>query len=144
MKKLLFPLAFVFATINCLAQSTTLTDSLTKQYFQAWNNNDTSAIISMLQPNAFFESPYQLRYGRDSIAATVLKSEIYMFYNIKTVENYSYVGDNIAWSLGKATSIMKKDKNKKSAQTSTDSYTFVYTKKSNENWKLQMIIWHEK
>lgn len=144
MKRLLFSLAFVFVTTSCPAQSVTLTDSLTKQYFKAWNNDDASAIISMLQPNAFFESPYQLRYGRDSIAATVLKSEIHMFYNIKTVENYSYVGNDIAWSLGKATSIMKKDKNNKFAKTSTESYTFVYTRKNSENWKLQMIIWHEK
>jgi ketosteroid isomerase-like protein len=134
MRTFLLSLFFILLTVSSIAQrKTTLTDSLTKQFNTAWNANDLQAMISMLQPDAFFESPYQLRYSRDTMAATVLRTNPPAFKDVKTTELYSKVDDNIAWSLGKMTANIYDDKGKKTDKILNASYTFVFTRKDGKD-----------
>ncbi len=93
---------FLSIQLVCFAQQeTTLTDSLARQFDKAWNENNLTKMISLVQSDAFFKSPYQLQYSRDTMAATVLTLNPPIFRNIKRNELYSNVKKNIAWSIGR-------------------------------------------
>jgi len=133
---------FILLSICSFAQGT-LTDSLTKKFNFAWNAEDIPAMFSMLQPTAFFKSPYQLRYGRDTMAATVLTTNPPAFKFIETIELYSHAENYLAWSIGEFTCEIYDDEGNKTDALLYGTYTYVFTRKEDEDWKLQMMIAHE-
>lgn len=145
MKKRVLFILLLISSVSINAQDkTTLTDSLVNNFSNAWNENNLAKMISLIQPDAFFESPYQLRYSRDTMAATILITNPPVFRNSKTIESFSKVKDNIAWSIGKLSANIFDEKGKDTGKMLSANYTYVFTKRKNENWKLQMIIFHEK
>ena len=120
-----------------------LTDLLTKQFHQAWNSENINEIVSQLQHDAFFKSPHQLRYGRDKMAATVLKTNPPVYKVVRTKEMHSKVEDNIAWSIGEFTCDIYDDYGYKTNEQLKGTYTYVFTKKNKGDWKVQMLIYHE-
>jgi len=120
-----------------------LTDLLTQKFTQAWNSENINEMVSQLQPDAFFKSPYQLRYGRDKMAATVLKTNPPAYKVSSTKEMHSKVEDDIAWSIGDFTADVYDDYGNKTSEQIKGTYTYVFTKKNKGDWKLQMMIFHE-
>lgn len=130
---------FVSITICSFAQkTTTLTDSLMKQWDAAWNNKDTDALESMLQPNVIFESPYNIRISKDSIAATTFKVVLPSLGDLKSTELRTLIDSNIAWSIGRATGTWSNNKSWEA------TYTFEFKRKADKDWKIQMLIFYEK
>lgn len=128
---------------SSFAQKSTLTDSLTKAFNKLWDKNDTAAIYKMLQPDAFFKSPFQLRYGRDTMRATVLRTNPTRFKNSRSTEQFSHVEENMCYSVGTLTfSEYTKDGNYSGKDTKAD-YVMVFTRQNNGPWKVQMLIYHE-
>ena len=144
MKKLILLLFFVSINLSFSQEKTTLTDSLTKRFNKLWDSNDISAMVSMIQPTAFFESPYQLRYGRDTMEITVLKTNPPVYKDVKSTEKYSHVESNIAWSLGNLSANIYDENGKKTGKILNSSYTFVFTREGGKEWKLQMMILFDK
>ena len=144
MKKILYLAIFSCVLISSysLGQNS-LTDLLVKKFFQAWNAENINEMISQLQPDAFFKSPYQLRYGRDKMEATVLKTNPPAHKVANTKELHSKVEDDIAWSIGEFTADVYDDYGDKTSEQIKGTYTYVFTKKNNGNWKIQMMIYHE-
>ena len=97
-----------------------------------------------MSQKAFFKSPYQMNYSRDTMAATVLITNPPIIRNTKTIELYSKVDDNIAWSIGKLSGSIFDEKGNDTGKMLSADYIYVFTKKKNEGWKIQMIIVHEK
>jgi len=120
-----------------------LTDLLTKQFHQAWNAENINEMISLLQHDAFFKSNQQLRYGRDKMAATVLKTNPPKYKVVSTKEIHSKVEDDIAWSIGEFTSDIYDEYGNKTKEQLKGTYTYVFTKKNKGDWKVQMLIYHE-
>ncbi|MDH3267484.1 MAG: nuclear transport factor 2 family protein [Ignavibacteria bacterium] len=120
-----------------------LTDLLTKQFHQAWNKENINEMVSQLQHDAFFKSPHQLRYGRDKMAATVLKTNPSKYKVVSTKEIHSKVEDDIAWSIGEFTSDIYDKYGNKTKEQLKGTYTYVFTKKNKGDWKVQMLIYHE-
>ena len=122
-------------------------DSLTalfvKKFFQSWNAENINEMMSQLQPDAFFKSPYQLRYGRDKMVATVLKTNPPAHKVVNTKELHSKVEDDIAWSIGEFTADVYDDYGNKTSEQINGTYTYVFTKKNKGDWKIQMMIYHE-
>jgi ketosteroid isomerase-like protein len=144
MKKI-FPLTILLSLLICsfsFGQSS-LTDMLTKQFHQAWNEENINKMVSLLQPDAFFKSPYQLQYGRDKMAATVLKTNPPAYKVVNTKELHSKVEDDIAWSIGEFTADVYDDSGNKTSKQLKGTYTYVFTKKNKGDWKIQMLIYHE-
>jgi len=142
MKCIAFCLCLLFYQ-NSFSQKSTLTDSLTKVYNKLWDKNDTAAIYKMLQPDAFFKSPFQLRYGRDTMRATVLKTNPTRFKDSRSDERYSHVEENMCYSVGTLTfSEYTRDGNYSGKDTKAD-YIMVFTRKNDGPWKVQMVIYHE-
>ena len=124
MKRFLILITFISTTFSSLAQErSALTDSLMKQLDITLNNKDVKTLKSLLQLNAIFESPYQTRISKDSIAATIFRIELASLSDIKSTELHT-VDDNMAWSIGKVTGIWSNN------QPWTGTYTFEFTKKS--------------
>ncbi len=145
MKIYMIPVTIVLLVVSGFAQETnSVTDSLMDQWDNAWNNEDVPALVSMMQPDAYFASPYQRWFSRDSIRATILSKNLYWFRNSKSIEQFSRVKDDIAWSVGKTTAEYYPDDNSSKAKSWHANYTFVFTKNRNDQWKLQMMIYHEK
>ena len=145
MKKIYQLIIFVQILFCSLAfGQSSLTNLLTQQFFQAWNSENVNKMISLLQPDAFFKSPYQLRYGRDKMAATVLKTNPPAHKVVNSKELHSKVEDDIAWSIGEFTADVYDDYGNKTSEQINGTYTYVFTKKNKEDWKIQMIIYHEK
>ncbi|HEY5367476.1 MAG TPA: hypothetical protein VIJ75_00670 [Hanamia sp.] len=145
MKKISFLIFLFIASTAVNAQlKTTLTDSLVQKFGEAWNENNLNKMISLIQPDAFFKSPYQMNYSRDTMAATVLITNPRIIRNTKTIELYSKVDDNIAWSIGKLSGSIFDEKGNDTGKMLSADYIYVFTKKKNEGWKIQMIIVHEK
>lgn len=132
---------FVFFSSYSFGQNS-LTDLLVKKFFQAWNAENINVMISQLQPDAFFKSPYQLRYGRDKMAATVLKTNPPSHKVVSTKELHSKVEDDIAWSIGEFTADVYNDYGNKTREQIKGTYTYVFTKKNKSDWKIQMMIYH--
>jgi ketosteroid isomerase-like protein len=135
-------LQFVFFSSFSFGQNS-LTDLLVKKFFQSWNAENINEMISQLQPDAFFKSPYQFRYGRDKMAATVLKTNPPAYKVVNTKELHSKVADDVAWSIGEFTADVYDDYGNKTREQIKGTYTFVFIKKNNEDWKIQMMIFHE-
>lgn len=120
-----------------------LTDILAKQFNQVWNKENIREMVSLLQPDAFFKSPYQLRYGRDKMEATILKTNPSKYKFSNTKELHSKVEDNIAWSIAEFTADVYDDYGNKTSEQLKGTYTYVFTKKNKGDWKIQMMIFHE-
>ena len=120
-----------------------LTDLLTKQFHQAWNAENINEMISLLQHDAFFKSTQQLRYGRNKMAATVLKTNPPKYKVVSTKELHSKVEEDIAWSIGEFTSDIYDEYGNKTKEQLKGTYTYVFTKKNKGDWKVQMLIYHE-
>lgn len=144
MKKIFFPAIFMVMIICSfsLGQSS-LTDLLTKQFHQAWNDENVNKMVSLLQPDAFFESPHQLQYGREKMAATVLKTNPPVYKVVYTKEIHSKVNDDIAWSIGEFKCDVYDDYGNKTNDKLEGTYTYVFTRKDKGDWKVQMLIFHE-
>jgi len=138
----LIVLLFTFSTTIAFGQNS-LTDLLVKNFFQAWNAENINEMITQLQPDAFFKSPYQLRYGRDKMAATVLKTNPPAHKVVNSKELHSKVEDDIAWSIGEFTADIYDDYGYKTSEQIKGTYTYIFTKKNKGDWKIQMIIYHE-
>src|SRR6185437_5252574 len=145
MKKNLLLISLLIASMASNAQQkSTLTDSLAKNFGEAWNENNLNQLISLIQPDAFFKSPYEMNYSRDTMAANFLITNPRIIRNTKTIELYSKVDDNIAWSIGKLSGSLFDENGKDTGNKLSADYIYVYTKKKNEGWKIQIIIIHEK
>lgn len=120
-----------------------LTDLLTKQFHQAWNNENVNEMVSLLQANAFFKSPYQLQYGREKMAATVLKRNPPVYKIVSTKELHSYVEDRLAWAIGEFTCDIYDESGNKTNEQLEGTFTYVFTKRNKDDWKVQMLIYHE-
>ena len=144
MKKIFPPIIFfcVFICSFSFGQSS-LTDLLTRQFHQAWNKENINEMVSQLQHDAFFKSPHHLRYGRDKMAATVLKTNPSKYKVVSTKEIHSKVEDDIAWSIGEFTSDIYDKYGNKTKEQLKGTYTYVFTKKNKGDWKVQMLIYHE-
>lgn len=125
------------------SQNETLTDSLVKQFTKAWNAEDTTKMISLLDENAFFKSPFQLHYGRDTMARTVLTTNPPAFKVKQQTELYSFVNNDLAWSIGNMVSDVYNEEGKLEKEPWHNDYIYVFTKKKNDEWKLLMMIFHE-
>lgn len=123
--------------------NSTLTDSLVHEFHRAWNANDLTGMLAQLQPTAFFLSPYQLRYGRDTMARTVLITNPETFRNATSQENHSFVSEHVAWSIGHATSAIFDDEGHDTGEKLEADYLYVFTPDPDGTWKAQMLVYHE-
>lgn len=144
MKKIFPPIIFfcVFICSFSFGQSS-LTDLLTKQFHQAWNKENINEMVSQLQHDAFFKSTNQLRYGKDKMAATILKTNPPKYKIVSTKELHSKVEDDIAWSIGEFISDLYDEYGNKTKEQLKGTYTYVFTKKNKGDWKVQMLIYHD-
>jgi ketosteroid isomerase-like protein len=159
----------LFQAVGTQAQGpTTLTDSLVHAFHDAWNANDLDGMVAMLQPDAFFRSPFQLRYGRETMAATVLRANPPVIKDCVTREVHSRVDGDLAWSLGhlycnryypsggirletvriEGDSFLRNLYDETGQHTATRQdeatrYTYVFTRTESGVWKVQMLIYHE-
>jgi len=120
-----------------------LTDLLTKQFHQAWNKENVNEMISLLQPDAFYESPNQLQNGREKMAATVLKTNPPVYKIVYSKELHSKVNDDIAWAIGEFKCDVYDGYGNKTGDKREGTYTYVFTRKDKGDWKVQMLIYHE-
>jgi ketosteroid isomerase-like protein len=145
-KKLFLCILVTLASINMLAQdSLVCTHKLVSEFHAAWNKNDLETMVNLLQPDAFFKSPHQLRYGRDEMASTVLLANPPFIKDCWTEEWYSYMENDIAWSIGRLYCNTYNDSGEivmKGTEKSTE-YTYVFSRDQGGNWKIQMLLYHE-
>ena len=145
MKKNSFYIIIIYLLLDTLSFSqSSLTEILATQFHQAWNKGNINEMVSLLQPDAFFKSPDQLRNGRERMGETVLKTNpsAYKFVNIK--EQHSKVADDIAWSIGEFTCDIYDEYGYKTSKQFNGTYTYVFTRKDSNDWKVQMLIYYEK
>ena len=119
------------------------TDSLVVDFYQAWNDEDLPGMLSRLQPTAFFRSPYQLRYGSDTMQATVLVTNPPRFKNTMTTEWHSYASEALAWSIGELTSEVHDESGVGTGEALESEYLHVFTPSEDGAWKVQMLVYHE-
>jgi hypothetical protein len=136
-----FFLSLYFCTTT-LGQDS-LTDLLTKQFHQAWNSGNINTMVSLLQPNAVYKSPQQIRYGRDKIESSVLKTNPKIYKVQSTKELHSQVDDCLAWAIGEYVFDIYEEYGYKTSKQLKGTYTYVFTKKFEQDWKLQMMIFDE-
>ena len=133
-------LAFLFCSFSFGQNS--MTDLLTKQFHQAWNAENINEMVNLIQPNAFYKSQHQLWNGSDRMKSTVLKTNPPLYKFTAAKELHSRVEDQMAWSIGEFTCDVYENGSKTGKQMK-GTYTYVFTKKINKDWKLQMMIYHE-
>ena len=143
-KKFLFSLLLPVVFGSFLFAQNSLTGLLAEQFNQAWNKENLNEMISLLQHDAFFKSPYQLQYGREKMARTILKENPPVYKFVNTKELHSKVDDNIAWSIAEFTCDVYDEYGNKTSDKLEGSYTYVFTRKDKGDWKIQMMIFHDK
>ena len=122
--------------------ATGLTDSLVNQFNLAWNAEDLNRMREMLAPDAFFKSPYQLRYSRETMLATVLARNPAKYKVTDYTEEHSVVKEDMAWSLGELVCDVYDENGEKEEETLKIDFLGVFVKTRGE-WKIQMLIYHE-
>ena len=65
-------MTLLFCVSSQADEPPTLTKQLVDRFHVEWNEDDLEGMLALLSPTAFFKSPFQLRYGRDGMLATVL------------------------------------------------------------------------
>ena len=144
MKKLSSALFFFFLLFYSFSfGQSSLTDLLTKQFHQAWNNENINEMISLLQANAFFQSSNELYYGREKMKDTLLKKNPKKYKFAATREIHSYAEDRLAWSIGEYTCDVYDEYGYKTGEHVNGTYTYVFSKRNKGDWKVQMLIYHE-
>ena len=144
MKQILYLAIFSFVLISYYSfGQNSLTEILAEQFNQAWNKENVNEMIALLQHDAFFKSPYQLQYGRDKMERTILKKNPPVYKFVNTKELHSKVEDDIAWSIAEFTCDVYDEYGNKTGDKLEGSYTYVFTRKNNDDWKIQMMIFHE-
>jgi hypothetical protein len=87
-------------TVGCTEQAAPVsTYALIDEFCKAWNAEDMGRMESLLDPEAFFKSPYQLRYTRDTMLATALSINPPVYKVIKINETHSEMRDDLEWSI---------------------------------------------
>ena len=143
MKKLFLTAVFLLLCIcSQLQAQSSFTDLLAKQFHQAWNAENINEMVNLIQPNAFYKSQHQLWNGSDRMKSTVLKTNPSLYKFTATKELHSRVEDQMAWSIGEFTCDVYENGSKTGKQMK-GTYTYIFTKKTNKDWKLQMMIYHE-
>jgi hypothetical protein len=100
-------------------------------------------MVFLIQPNAVYKSPQQIRYGRDKIETSVLKTNPKIYKVQSTKELHSQVDDCLAWTIGEYTYNIYDEYGSKTNKLLKGTYTYVFTKKFDQDWKLQMMIFDE-
>ncbi len=105
---------------------------------------DIGRMVSLLDPDAFFKSPFQLRYSRDTMEATVLITNPPIFKVTEITETHSEVKGNVAWSIGSMISdwIRVDENGNRQVKKWHNDYVYLFVKRKGE-WKLQMLFFHE-
>lgn len=136
--------AFFQLNFNLLSaqEKTVSTDSLVKQFTKAWNEEDMDRMHFLLDSTAFFKSPFQLRYSRDTMEATVLKTNPPVFKVVQQTETHSLVDGNHAWSIGKMVSDVYDSEGNKEDEQWFNDYVYMFINRGGV-WKLQMLLFHE-
>ena len=142
MKKSIF-LLLVLCTSVGYSQKRTLTDSLTQVFNTLWDAYDIEEMYKMLQPDAFFKSPFQLRYGRDTMRATVLKWNPLKFKNSRSIEIHSHVEKDMCYSLGTLTFGIYDAKGVYTGKDQASEYIYFFTRNKRKEWKIQAMIFYE-
>ena len=143
--KIILPLVCIICFTPYLysQNNSTVTDSLVKKFHSAWNSEDLPGMISLLDKNAFFKSPFQLRYGRDSLAKTVLITNPPVFKVVRQTEIHSYVREDLAWSIGNMVCDVYDENGNLEKDPWYNDYIYVFCRNNNKDWKLLMMIFHE-
>ena len=143
--RVILAITFVIFTFDGFAQQTDtlLTRSLLRRFNDAWNREDISKMVSLMDSTVFFKSPFQIRYGIDTVAATVLITNPPRFKFSSAIEQYSHVENDLAWSIGIFSLDIYDSGTKTSADPNKGEYIYVFRNRSGD-WKLQMIIFHKK
>lgn len=121
----------------------TSTYGLVEEFCKAWNAENLKGMESLLDPDAFFKSPYQLRYTRDTMLATVLSINPRIFKVIRINETHTEMRDNLAWSIGDMLSNVYDDEGKRQEDQFYSEYIFTFVRNRDDKWLLQMMIFHE-
>lgn len=77
--------------------------------------------------------------------ATVLITNPPRIKDCRSQEMYSKVDSSIAWSIGKlfCNTYDENDKIIDKAEESDTEYTYVFTKNDSDEWKIQILFYHE-
>lgn len=119
------------------------TYQLVYSFHKAWNEEDLDEMESLLDEDAFFKSPFQLRYSRDTMMNTVLLKNPKIFKVSEITETHSEVRENLAWSIGKMVSDLYDEKGNKTDKQWHNDYVYLFIRNKVGDWKLQMLLYHE-
>ena len=144
MKQLvLFVFIFIIPLISFSQANDTFTHRLVSDFHKAWNDEDLDRMENLLDKDAFFKSPFQLRYSRDTMMNTVLRKNPKIFKVSEIIETHSRVNGNQAWSIGKMTSDMYNSAGNKTGKQWHNDYVYLFIRDEKGDWKLQMLLYHE-
>lgn len=146
MKILRISLFFILLGLmtGCAEQaSRTTTYDLVDRFCKAWNAEDMEAMQSLLDPEAFFKSPFQLRYTRDTMLATVLGINPRIFKVVRINETHSEMRDDLAWSIGDQLCDVYDEAGNKQEDQFRCEYIFTFVRNREDKWLLAMMIFHE-
>jgi ketosteroid isomerase-like protein len=137
----------LFLPCCCLTLATpdkpTVTETLVQNFNAAWELQDIDVLYDMMAPDCVFRSPFQTHLTRDKIRDTVLKSNVPRIRDIHNcVEEQSKIAGDYASSVGRTDANLYNDDGS-IARTIKMNYIFVFTRESGQDWKLQMLIYHE-
>jgi ketosteroid isomerase-like protein len=120
-----------------------MTYQLVSDFHNAWNEADIDKMESLMDKDAFFKSPFQFRYSRDTMAATVLASNPNIYKVMETVETQSMIKGDIAWSIGTMVSDIYDETGQMAEGKLHTDYVYLFVRDKNGGWKLQMLLYHE-
>ena len=146
MKYLNICLLIFFFGLGASAYSQTnhsMTYKLVTDFHNAWNDEDLKRMEELLDKDAFFKSPFQLRYSRDTMMTTVLLRNPKVYKVTEIIETRSMIKDHLAWSIGSMVSDIYDEKGRNTGKKWHNDYVYLFVLDKNGEWKLQMLLYHE-
>ena len=131
------------ASITYSQPKNSMTYNLVDAFHKAWNEEDLEKMEELLDMDAFFKSPFQLRYSRDTMMTTVLLRNPKVYKVTEIIETQSLVKDHLAWSIGTMVSDIYDEKGRNTGKKWHNDYVYLFIRDENGDWKLQMLLYHE-
>jgi hypothetical protein len=75
--------------------------------------------------------------------ATVLITNPPRFKNCRSIERFSHIEKTMCYSVGSLTFSVYNEDGSYSGKEQHADYIMLFTRKENEQWKVQMMIYHE-
>ncbi|MDB5192249.1 MAG: hypothetical protein JWQ96_1812 [Segetibacter sp.] len=112
-------------------------NDLSSKFSTSWNTRDSAGLMTLMANDVVMNSGSLKLKGKDSIGARWIGRNLQVTKNLKINMQDKETDDNLSYEAGTWT--LDVVPHQKPASKSSGTYTFVWKKQTDNNWKIRLI-----